>query len=353
MKRKSIIVSLIVVALTGLIGWKLAANKRTLNQKNEPRQQVTLRIPVKIAIAEERSLNVSILKTGNLSPFKEAKVRTTYSGTIRSLRFGLGTKVSQGQVLALMDDHLLQLDLQKSETAVAKLKNDLQTYTELLEGKATTQEKVNEIRQNYTDALNQYSQLRKQLFDAAVKAPTSGIISDKPIEEGTFANAGTEIATIVNLSKSKVQVYLTETEVYQVTEGQPVSITTDVYPGKVFPGTVSFISPQADASHSYMVEIMISSTGGLVLRSGTFVYADFSRKTTRQILLIPREALTEGVQQASVYVVDGGVARLKNIKAGREVDGMIAITEGLQKGDRVVTSGQINLQDSTAVSVSK
>ena len=352
MKTKYI-VSLFVVVIIGLIVYKLASNKKKLNEKNKQAPVTNIRIPVKVATAREQLLEINILKTGNIAPFKEAKAMAMNSGTLQQVRFELGSQVKQEQVLAVTDTRLLQLELQKAEADAAKLKNDLDTYTELLQGKAATQEKVNQVKQDYITALNQVEQDRKKIADAAIKAPTSGIISAKPVEQGMFVNAGTEIATIVNLGKAKVQVNLTETEVYKVALGQKVRLTTDVYPGKVFSGTISFISPQADATHNYMVEIMTDNTADAILRSGTFVYADFSKKTQEQLLVIPREALTESVKNAAVYVVKNNVVHQQAIQTGNEMGAMIQVISGLQVGDTIVTSGQINLKDGTPVSVSK
>jgi len=352
MKTKYI-VSLVVILIIGLIVYKLAVNKKKLNEKNKQVPVTQVQIPVKVAVATEQLLEINIIKTGNIAPFKEAKAVAMTSGTLTQVRFELGDQVKQEQVLAITDTRQAQLELQKAETDAAKLRNDLDTYTELLKGKAATQEKVNEIRNNYQTALNQVDQARKKLSDAAIKAPTSGIISAKPVEQGVFVNAGTEIATIVNLNKAKVQVNLTEAEVYKVTTGQKVKITTDVYPGKEFSGTISFISPQADQTHNYLVEIMTDNTTQSILRSGTFVYADFSRKTQEQLLMIPREALTESVKNASVYVVKNNVVHQQSIQTGNEMGQMIQVISGLQAGDSIVTSGQINLKDGTPVSVSK
>ncbi|WP_220417397.1 efflux RND transporter periplasmic adaptor subunit [Dyadobacter frigoris] len=269
------------------------------------------------------------------------------------MRFELGDQVRQGQVLAVMDNRAAQLDFQKAESNLAKLRADLQTYTELYEGKAATKEKVNQLRQDYNDALVQVDQIKKQMSDASIKAPTSGTILVKSMEAGIFANAGSEIATIVNLSRTKVQVNLTEAEVYQVRTGQSVKITTDVYMNAVFAGKVTFISPQADVTHNYMVEIIIANPSKTPLRSGTFVYADFSQKSRQNILTIPREALTESVKNASVYVIGpGNKVALTPVQSGREMGGSIEVISGLKTGDRVVTSGQINLKNGTEVSLS-
>jgi len=352
MKRKYII-GIIFLAIVALIVFRLASNKSKLNKKNAPTQDTVVRIPVKVAEVEEALQEISLVKTGTLAPFKEAKVLTTIGGTIQQLRFNLGDHVQEGQVLAIMDTRLMQLDLQKAQTNAAKLRRDLQTYTELLEGQAATQEKVNEIRQNYLDAENQVNQVKKQIADAAVKAPTSGTISEKPLEQGVFATAGAELATIVNLSQAKVQLNLTETEVYQTRKEQQVKITTDVYPDQVFNGKVTFISPQADETHNYRVELLADNKDNAVLRSGTFVYADFSRKTKQNIILIPREALTESIKDASVYVVEKNTVHLKPIKTGMEVGNKIQVISGLSKGEMVVTSGQINLKEGAQVNISK
>lgn len=344
---------IIVIAIVGLIVFKLAANKRKLNEKNTPAPVAVVRIPVKIAQVTEQMLEISILKTGNLAPFKEAKAVAMSGGTLLKVNFELGDKVKQGQVLAVTDTRLAQLELQKAETNVAKLRNDLNVYTELLAGKAATQEKVNEIKQNYENAVNQVQQAKKNVADAAILAPTGGVIASKKVEQGMFVNAGTELASIVNLSRAKVQVNLTEAEVYKVKEGQQVKITTDVYPGKTFTGAISFISPQADEAHNYMVEILIGNDEDTLLRSGTFVYVDFSRKTEQQVLVIPRDALTESVKDASVYVLQDSIVRQRSIQTGADVNGMVQVLSGLKAGEQVVTSGQINLKDGSAVSVSK
>lgn len=353
MKRKHIIIVIVVVSI-GLIIFKLAVNKSKLNEKENPKENTAVvKIPVKVATVKEQLQEINLIKTGSLAPFKEAKVLSTVGGTIVQLKFNLGDYVHEGQILAVMDTKLMQLDLQKAQTNATKLRHDLQTYTELLEGQAATREKVNEIRQNYTDAENQVNQLKKQIADASVKAPTSGTISAKMLEQGVFANAGAELGTIVNLSQVKVQLKLTENEVYQAKMGQSVKITTDVYQGQVFNGKITFISPQADETHNYLVEIIADNKDGSLLRSGTFVYADFSRKTKQNILLIPREALTESIKDASVYVVEHNIVHQKPIKTGIEMNNLIQVISGLNAGEVVVTSGQINLKEGSPVSVSK
>lgn len=351
--KKKLIVTLICVGIINIIIFKLVSNKTKIDEKKQSVQVENIYIPVTIAPVIQQTQQVNIFKTGVFTPFKEAKVLSMSSGNVQRLLFELGDDVHKGQTLAVIDTQLLEFELQKNESNVSKLKRDVQTYTELLDGNATTREKVDDIRQNYNDALNQSNQLRKQIDDASIKAPTGGIISTKLIEEGMFVSAGTEIASIVNLSQLKVQVYLTEAEVYQVTMGQKIKLTTEVYPDKVFTGTITFISPQANQAYNYQVEITANNDKNSPLRSGTFVYADFSKQTSQEILLIPREALNGSIRDASVYVAQDGKAVLRNIEVGGEYNGNIKVTDGLNQGENVITSGQINLKDGALINVSK
>ncbi|AXY72567.1 efflux RND transporter periplasmic adaptor subunit [Paraflavitalea soli] len=351
--KKTLILSLFLIIIIGVVAARLAANKKKINAKKQPLKIENIRIPVTIISVREEIQEASLVKTGMLAPFKEAKLLSVSSGNLQRLLFNLGDNVRQGQPLAIVDTRLLELDLRRSASNVDKLKRDLQTYTELLEGNAATQEKVNDIRQQYNDARNHVEQLQRQIADATIKAPTSGIIGSKGVEEGMFVSTGTQIASIINLSQVKVQVYLTEAEVYQVSLGQNIKLTTDVYPDRSFAGTVTFISPQANQAYNYQVEITAPNNKDTPLRSGTFVYADFSRKTTRKVILIPREALLESTQHASVYTVQNGKAVLRSIKVGAEYGDNIQVTEGLQPGEQVITSGQINLKDGALINMSK
>lgn len=351
--KKKLIITLICLGIASLIVFKLLSNKKKIDEKNEPVKVDNFNIPVTVAAVTEEIRQVDLIKTGLVIPFKEGKALAMSSGNIKSLNFNLGDKVSQGQVVAVIDTRLVELDLQKTETNIAKLKRDLQTYTELLEGKAATQEKVNEITQSYNDALNLSQQLRRQISDASIKAPLNGVISTKPLEQGMYVAAGAEIATIVNLSRIKIQVNLTESEVYQVSLGQKIKLHTDVFPDKTFTGVVSFISPSANEAFNYMVEITADNDPKFPLKSGTFIYADFSKQTSENVLLVPKEALNEISGQSSVYVVENGKAKLRNVKIGGNYKNKVFILEGLKVGDQVITSGQINLKDGSLINISK
>lgn len=351
MKKLPIFIALAAVLVFGLIGFRLASNKKKIDAKNAPVVARDVAIPVTVATVEAGNVSQQLVKTGNLIPFRETNITATTAGKVTRVNFNLGSQLREGQTLVEFDNRLKELSLQATQLTIDKLKKDVDRYQNLLAGNATTEIQVNEVRYNYEAALNQAEQLKKQIQDAAVKAPIGGQVVQKAVEPGVFVTVGSVLGKVLDVSRLKVNVLVNESDVYSLRPGQAVKVTADVFPGRVFPGRVTYIAPQGTEEHNYPVEITIASAGGL--KAGTFVNVDFSQPSSQKALLIPRLALLESIQNPSVYVVSNNVARQRKITVGRDLGDHLEVLSGLQPGDVVVTTGQLNLSDGKAVRVTE
>ncbi|WP_027302898.1 efflux RND transporter periplasmic adaptor subunit [Rudanella lutea] len=351
MKKTPLIVIMSALAIVALIGFRLASNKKKIDEQKAPVVATNVAIPVTVASVEEGTVSQQLIKTGNLIPFREANITATTAGKVEAVNFNLGSQIRQGQMLVQLDNKLKELSLQSTQLTIDKLKKDVDRYNTLLAGNATTEIQVNETRYNYQNALNQAEQIRKQIQDANVKAPISGQVVKKDIEPGEYISPGTVLGTVLDVSRLKVNVLVNESDVYGLRKGQSVRISADVFPGRTFSGQISYIAPQGTEEHNYPVEITLSSAGGL--KAGTFVNVDFSQQSNQKALQIPRIALVESIKNPYVYVIEGGVARQRKIKVGREFGDSIEVIGGLSAGDQVVTTGQLNLSDGKTVQITK
>ncbi|CCH52565.1 putative protein HI0894 [Fibrisoma limi BUZ 3] len=351
MKKSTILVVAAMLAVTVLIGFRLASNKKTIDEKNKQPVNTNVAIPVTTTRVEEGTVSQQLVKTGNLIPFKEANITATTAGRVTNVSFNLGSQVRQGAVLVQLDNKLKELALEATQLNIEKLKKDVNRYNTLLAGNATTEIQVNETKYNYENAVNQAEQIKKQIQDANVKAPISGQIVKKDIEPGEYVSPGTVLGTVLDVNRLKVNVLVNESDVYQLRKGQSVRLSADVFPGKVFTGQISYIAPQGTDEHNYPVEITVGNANGL--KAGTFVNVDFSQKSNQKALQIPRVALVESIKNPYVYVIDGNVAKQRKIKVGREFGDTIEVLEGLTAGDQVVTTGQLNLSDGKPVQITK
>ena len=351
MKKTTIIITLAVLAVVILIGARLVSNKKTIDEKNKPVTISNAAIPVTVVEVREDTVSQSLLKTGNLIPFRETSLMATSQGQVLKVNFDLGSNVSQGSTLIQIDNKLNQLALQATQLNIDKLQKDVTRYNTLYAGNATTELQLNQTKFDYENAVNKAEQIRKQIQDATVKSAISGRIVKKEIEVGEFVNAGTVLATILDVSRLKVQVMVNEKDVYQLHEGQKVKVTADVLSGKMYSGQISYIAPRGNEEHSYPVEITVANSGQL--KAGTFVNVDFSQKSKEKSLQIPRISLVESIKNPYVYVVNQNIAQQRKLTIGRELGDNIEVLGGLQPGDQVVTTGQLNLTNGKSVQVSK
>lgn len=352
MKKTTFIVLGAALAIFGLIAFRLSSNKTKIDVQNQlPTTNINTPIPVTVSHVEEGEISQQLIKTGNLVPFKEASITATTAGRVTNVNFELGSQVGQGAVLVQIDNRLKELSLEATQLTISKLKKDVDRYNTLLAGNATTELQVNEVKYNYENALNQAEQIKKQLQDASVKAPISGRIVKKDIEAGEYINVGAVLGTILDVARLKVDVQVNESDVYQLKIGQSVKIMTDIFPEKALTGKISYIAPQGSSEHNYPVEITVSNPSGL--KAGTFVNVDFSQKSNQKALQIPRLALVESLKNPYVYVVNNSIAQQRVIKVGRELGENVEVLSGLEAGDVVVLTGQLNLSEGKPVQITK
>jgi RND family efflux transporter MFP subunit len=288
---------------------------------------------------------------GNLNAYTELDVSAEAQGVITSLNAELGQQKSKESVIGTIDNRLKQLAVNSAKITTEKLKKDLERYKNLYLGGTATEQQLDDAQNSYDSALIQLEQAEKQLADATIKCPANGIITKKYVENGTFVNIGTAIVSIVDISRLKINLNVSEVNVYQLKHGNDVIITTSVHPGVEFSGNISYISPKGDESHNYQVEIVIPNSNQHPLKAGTFVNVKIGLPGKGNGLYFPREALQGSIFEAKVYVVSDGKAVLRNITIGRENDKSLEALTGLKEGDEVITSGMVNLSDGKAVRI--
>lgn len=340
-----------IVALTAVIALRLISNKKTINESKQVVDRSKIPVSVTIASVEEKPLNSSFQLPATLNPYEESIITATVSGKITQLSIDNGSRVHKGQLIGSIDTDLKKLNLEAIELSESKLKSDYERTKELFQGKAATETNVIDAKYAYDNKHIEANQIRKQISDGNIIAPFNGIISNKNLNIGEFANVGTAIASIVNIEQLKAQVYVNEKDAYRLVLGQSAFITSEVYPGVEFKGKISFISPKGDASHNYLIEVTLQNSGKNTLKAGTYALVEFRSETVRNVLQIPKNALAEGLKNPYVYVVEGTKAKMKKITIGRELGENIEVVNGLTAGEQIIISGQINLFDGSNIQV--
>jgi RND family efflux transporter MFP subunit len=192
---------------------------------------------------------------------------------------------------------------------------------------------------------------KKQLEYACIKAPIQGNIVKRAVETGSVIMPGSVIAEIADVSKMKFIANVSENEAVKINKGYRVPIVSSMFPGIEYKGTVQSVSVKADDARRFAVEIELVNDPQHPLKAGMYGTASFGFGSAHEALCIPRHSIVGSIRMPRVYVVEAGVAMIRNIRIGTTNDNEVEVLEGLREGDRVVTSGMINLDNNTPVQI--
>ena len=349
---KKTIIIIVSIVLVGLIFFRLKSNQDKISAKKEISTDLNY---VNVTVAKVQSMNIDqrLSLVGSLTANAEIEISSEIQGTVTSVKTELGKQVSKNMVIATIDDRIKKLNVNTAKINLDKKQKDYDRYKNLYAGGTATEQELDNSRVEYENAVIALEQAQKELSDATIVSPSQGIITEKHIEEGTHVNVGSPIVSMVNISKLKVKLNVSESNIYQLNVGDKTEITTSVYPGVIFNGNISFISPKGDDSHNYPVEIVIANSDEHPLKAGTFVKVEISLPSRGNSLYIPRETLQGSISEAKVYIVKGDKAILQPVTIGNSNNDFLEVTTGLQEGDVVIASGFVNLEDGKAIKVNQ
>lgn len=134
--------------------------------------------------------------------------------------------------------------LNTSREAVARISSAEAGLNLVLAG--PRKEEIEQARAQVSATEQALALARQQLSDTRLLAPTDGVVLSKAAEPGSFLNPGAPVITVGDLDHVWLRAYINETDLGRVRLNQAVKVTTDTYPGKVYPGKVIYISDQAE-----------------------------------------------------------------------------------------------------------
>lgn len=350
--KKVLIYGVLTIAALAAIIWKLNANKKANTEKIEfVKQSNTGDVPVLTEKVTKTEFDDAFAANGNFEPARELTFLSETSGRITKLLVDEGSFVKQGQIMARIDDELLGTDLQSAKVNLEQLKVDKERYESAFKTGGVTQKQMDDTRLQYEVAQTRYEAASRRVRDTHVKVPISGTINAKYVEQGAYLSAGTKMFDIVDVSRLKLRVTVPEQQVIHLQPGDKVEVVTNVFPETKYTGKITFIAAKGDATLSYPVEMEVSNIAGKPLKAGMYGTANFAMPQQAPAILVSRNAFVGGVNGNQVYVMEGNIAKLRKVTAGRIFGDKVEIREGLAEGETVITSGQINLTDGAKVAV--
>lgn len=189
------------------------------------------------------------------------------------------------------------------------------------------------------------SSYHREASHTVVTAPLVGLVVESPPVAGMWFNAGDPLVTIADLSTVWVQAGVYEKDIAGVRPGAAVRITSGAYPGRSFPGRVTYVGDSLDAqTRTAKVRCEAANPEGL-LKLDMFVDVRIAAGGTRRALVVPAEAVQRIEEETVVFVPSGaGTYRRRDVRLGQTGEGWAEVTGGLRAGEPVVAEGSFLLK---------
>lgn len=352
---KTLIYVLIAAVLIAGAVYIIKNNKAKQEEEVAIVNQANNEVVVNTTKAKFASLNADYSSNGTFAPFQELTFPSEISGRIIRVLVDEGDYVRVGQTVATIKKDAIEVDMTQAQNKLQNAIIDNQRYENAFKTGGVTKQQLDNSRLELKNAKAAVNAQGIRVSDTNVRATISGVVNKRYIEPGSVVAPGTQMFDIVNVSKLKLQVTVTENEIINLRVGQSVKVLASVYSDKEFVGRISFIAPKADESLNFPVEIEVSNNKDL--KAGMYGTAVFSTKDDvnagKNRLVIPSDAFVNGISSGEVFVVNNNSVKLTKVVIGKTLGTNVEIISGIKDGTEVVTSGQINLKDGAKVKIVK
>lgn len=306
-------------------------------------------IPVETVAASVERVEDKLVAVGTLEANEMVQVRSEVAGRIVAVEFNEGDPVKKDAVLFRLDDGKLRAQLESTEARLMKARNNLERSRKLLEQTTISPQEFDDAQAEFKEAQAAVDLAREQFDDATIRSPLDGFISERLVSNGQYVEKDRTLVTVVDTDPVKIDTTLPERFLPQLQLGQKVNVKIAGLGQKAFTGEVYFIDPRVDPStRTVKIKARIPNPDG-ELRPGLFANVELVTGTRDNAIVVPEQAIVPAIDKLTVFVVEGGVARRREVTVGARLPGKVEITSGIQTGEMVVISGQQKLRDQMPV----
>jgi membrane fusion protein (multidrug efflux system) len=334
---------------------------------------------VSTTVARGQDWQESLSAVGTLRAFRGVDVSTEIAGLVSKVNFASGRDVESGTLLLELTSDVERAQLEALKVAADLARTTLARDREQFTVQAVSQATIDNDEADLRSKTAQMTQQQATLEKKTIRAPFGGRLGISTIAPGQYLNAGDKIVPLQAIDPIYVDFYLPQQQIAQVKRGEPVTVTSDAWPGREFSGKVSAINSTIDPStRNIQVEATISNPQRDLL-PGMYTKVSIQTGSAQRFITLPQSAIMHNPYGEAIYLAQppapakagaatpetaktseaakkGGatpelVASQVFVTLGPTRGDQVAIVKGIEEGATVVTSGQMKLRNGTPLVV--
>lgn len=315
----------------------------------DERNEVTVQVLVPTMFEHE------LVSNGKLVAARQADLRFETAGVIAAVHVKNGDAVVRGQKLAELDNFRLAHQAAQAKDALERAKLELQDVligqgyqADDLSGVPQDIMRLARVKSGYDQSLSAYELACREEEHAVLTAPFDGVVanlSGKPYDISSTTEA---FCTVVGTQGMEADFTVLESELPLIKNGDKVVVTPYADAAASYEGRVVQINPMVDDKGMVKVKAEVNGNGKLF--SGMNVRINVRRSISKQ-LVIPKSAVVLRSGKQVVFTLKAGKAQWNYVHTALENAGNYSLADGLQEGDTVIVTGNVNLAHEAPVEV--
>jgi RND family efflux transporter MFP subunit len=281
-------------------------------------------------------------------------VNAQTAGTVERALVEEGDRVTAGQIMAELDAREIRAQLDRAEAVLANAEAVFHRTEQLRANDLASTAELDAARSAFEIARADVELWRTRLAFTRITAPVAGVVTDKWIERGSAVTSNQTMFEIADDALLVVRVRVSELDVVHLSTESRVTVALDAYPGSELSGSIRRIFPSAEpGSRLVPVEVALGPRPeGVDARPGFLARVEFAVDHRENVLAVPASAVGVIDGDTYVYVIQADTLVRRHVDTGLTAEGWIEVTDGIDSGDQVVSSGQVNLRPGATVRIS-
>lgn len=371
-------VLLLVLAVLGLILyglWPVLTGQAGDEAAAEEAEAPSSMAQVEAVVARRTDFPLRTQASGHLQPWQRASLHAEASGQVRELTVQEGDRVSEGGLLARLENQEEKIALKEARAELLEAQAEYRAKYEgegpalAVSGDSTSVSVEGERRatqaavSGLTAARQAVAQARLNLERTRITAPFAGRVADLrgggedgTISEGQYVSSGQEICTLLQDRRMKVEVSVLESDLVHVEEGASARVHVPALGPRadstaLFDGTVSAVNPQVDPKAGTGRAVVAIPNPERRLVSGLYANAWLETERLEGRVVVPQDAVLVRQGRDLVFVIEGGRAQWTYVELGARSGERVEITKGVAPGDTIAVDGHFALAHDAPVRV--
>lgn len=355
-KTKIILFSSIAVLLLGIVLFPkykslLIKGETETVETKKTAQQNRRQLNVNAMVLKPQKLTDIFRTKGQLLPDEEVDLSFEASGKITNIYFKEGTSVKKGTLLARVNDEPLLAELKKLEAQIPLARERVNRQRTLLDKDAVSQEAYQAVTTDMDKLMADIDLVKARIQQTELRAPFDGVIGLRWVSEGAFASNGTVVARLTKISPLKIEFSVNERHANNIKPGTRIGFVIEgdqaVYNANVY----AIETTLDEKTLSLKARALYDNPQGK-LRPGRSASIEIVLREIDNAIVVPGISIIAEMGRDLAFVYKNGKARQVEIRKGLRTASSVQITEGLNAGDTLLTTGVMQLRDGADVVIS-